>query len=129
MEAGAKLGQRTPDRVAQRNGYRPRAWNTRVVRWSCGPRLRTGSFFPSFLEPRRRAKQALVAVVQEAYVNGVSRRQMDRLRDEVRVTIEQVAAHLEISVSKVSRIETARWVRPRGTCGTSPRSSVCRASA
>jgi transposase-like protein len=66
-QIGAELGQRTPERVAQRNGYRARAWDTRVGALELRiPRLRTGSYFPSFLEPRRRAEQALVAVVQEA---------------------------------------------------------------
>ena len=58
-QIGAELGQRTPERVAQRNGYRPRAWDTRVGALELRiPRLRTGSYFPSFLEPRRRAEQA-----------------------------------------------------------------------
>jgi putative transposase len=58
--------------VAQRNGFRPRAWDTRVGELELRIlRLRTGSYFPSFLEPHRRVEQALVAVVQEAYVNGV----------------------------------------------------------
>ena len=81
---GAELGQRTPERVAQRNGYRTRAWDTRVGALELRiPRLRTGSYFPSFLEPRRRAEQALVAVVQEAYVNGVSTRRVDRLVEQL----------------------------------------------
>jgi putative transposase len=83
-QIGAELGQRTPDRLAQRNGYRPRAWDTRVGELELRiPRLRTGSYFPSFLEPRRRAEQALVAVVQEAYVNGVSTRRVDRLVEQL----------------------------------------------
>ena len=83
-QVGAELGQRTPDRVAQRNGYRARAWDTRVGGLELRiPRLRTGSYFPSFLEPRRRAEQALVAVVQEAYVNGVSTRRVDRLVEQL----------------------------------------------
>ena len=83
-KVGAELGQRTPDRVAQRNGYRPRVWDTRVGELELHiPRLRTGSYFPSFLEPRRRAEQALVAVVQEAYVNGVSTRRVDRLVEQL----------------------------------------------
>ena len=78
---GAELGERAPDRrTTQRNGYRPRTWDTRVGRLELAiPKLRQGSYFPSFLEPRRRAEQALVAVVQEAYVNGVSTRKVDRL--------------------------------------------------
>jgi putative transposase len=78
--AGAGYGERNPERVARRNGYRQRAWDTRVGSIELAiPRLRSGSYFPSFLEPRRRSEQALVAVVQEAYVNGVSTRKVDRL--------------------------------------------------
>jgi putative transposase len=82
---GAELGERAPDRrQAQRNGYRPRRWDTRVGEFELAiPKLRTGSYFPSFLEPRRRAEQALVAVVQEAYVNGVSTRKVDRLVEQL----------------------------------------------
>jgi putative transposase len=83
--AGAEHGERAPDRrVAQRNGYRERRWDTRVGEIELEiPRLRTGSYLPSFLEPRRRAEQALVAVVQEAYVNGVSTRKVDRLVEQM----------------------------------------------
>jgi putative transposase len=83
--AGAELGERAPDRrQAHRNGYRPRRWDTRVGELELAiPRLRTGSYFPSFLEPRRRAEQALVAVVQEAYVNGISTRKVDRLVEQL----------------------------------------------
>ena len=78
--AGAGYGERHPDRVARRNGYRGRGWDTRVGSIELAiPRLRSGSYFPSFLEPRRRSEQALVGVVQEAYVNGVSTRKVDRL--------------------------------------------------
>ncbi len=80
QRAGAGYGERHPDRVARRNGYRERSWDTRVGSIELAiPRLRSGSYFPSFLEPRRRSEQALVAVVQEAYVNGVSTRKVDRL--------------------------------------------------
>jgi putative transposase len=85
-QIGAELGERTPERVAYRNGYRPRTWDTRVGELALRiPRLRQGSYFPSFLEPRRRAEQALVAVVQEAYVNGVSTRRVDRLVEQLGV--------------------------------------------
>src|SRR5438034_11026876 len=68
--AGADRYARCDERVAQRNGYRERGWDTRVGTVEISiPRLRTGSYFPSFLEPRRRSEQALVAVVQEAYIN------------------------------------------------------------
>jgi len=82
---GAELGERAPDRrQTQRNGYRQRRWDTRVGELELAiPKLRTGSYFPSFLEPRRRAEQALVAVVQEAYVNGISTRKVDRLVEQL----------------------------------------------
>ncbi len=82
---GAELGERAPDRrQTQRNGYRPRRWDTRVGELELAiPKLRQGSYFPSFLEPRRRAEQALVAVVQEAYVNGISTRKVDRLVEQL----------------------------------------------
>lgn len=82
---GAEHGERAPDRrLAQRNGYRQRQWNTRVGEIELQiPKLRRGSFMPSFIEPRKRSEQALVAVVQEAYVNGVSTRKVDRLVEQL----------------------------------------------
>ena len=77
---GAGHGERDPARLVQRNGYRTRAWETRVGRIDLEiPRLRRGSYFPSFLEPRRTAEKALTAVIQEAYVHGVSTRAVDDL--------------------------------------------------
>jgi|AutmiccommuBRH23_1029490.scaffolds.fasta_scaffold24138_1 transposase-like protein len=84
--AGAGRYEQSPERVAHRNGYRPREWDTRVGTIELAiPRLRTGSYLPSFLEPRRRSEQALVAVVQEAYVNGVSTRKVERLVEQLGV--------------------------------------------
>jgi len=78
--AGAGHYERSPERASYRNGYRQRGWDTRVGSLELAiPRLRSGSYFPSFLEPRRRSEQALVAVVSEAYVNGVSTRKVERL--------------------------------------------------
>jgi putative transposase len=86
-QIGAELGERAPERRTHRNGYRPRTWDTRGGELELQiPRLRQGSYFPSFLEPRRRAEQALVAVVQEAYVNGVSTPKVDRLVEQLGVT-------------------------------------------
>jgi len=80
VAAGAAKGARSPLREAYRNGYRERDWDTRAGRIELAiPRLRKGSYFPSFLEPRRTAEKALVAVVQEAYVHGVSTRAVDDL--------------------------------------------------
>ena len=77
---GAERHERTPERSGQRNGYRERTWDTRVGTVALRvPRVRDGSFFPALLEPRTRAERALVAVVQEAYVAGVSTRRVDEL--------------------------------------------------
>lgn len=78
--AGAAKGARSPLREVQRNGYRERDWDTRAGRIALEiPKLRKGSYFPSFLEPRRTAEKALVAVIQESYVHGVSTRAVDDL--------------------------------------------------
>ena len=77
---GAPAGARSPDRLTQRNGYRDRPWDTRVGRIDLSiPKLRKGSYLPTFLEPRRTAEKALTAVIQEAYVHGISTRAVDDL--------------------------------------------------
>ena len=98
---GLPKGERDPERrLTSRNGYRERRWDTRVGSVELAiPRVRDGSYFPSLLEPRRRAERALLAVICEAYVHGVSTRRVD---DLVR------ALGIEgISKSEVSRICTA----------------------
>jgi putative transposase len=94
---GAELGERRPeDRVTHRNGYRPRRWDTRAGEVELQiPKIRQGSYFPCFLEPRRGSEQAPLAVVQEAYVCGVSTRRVDQL-------VESLG--LRISRSEVSRV-------------------------
>jgi len=94
---GAELGERRPeDRATHRNGYRARRWDTRAGEVELQiPKLRQGSYFPSFLAPRKRSEQALVSVVQQAYVCGVSTRRVDQL-------VESLG--LRISRSEVSRI-------------------------
>ena len=77
LEAEEKIGaekhERTPERSNHRNGYRQRNWETRVGEIDLRiPKLRKGSYFPSLLQPRRRTEKALLAVVQQAYVEGVS---------------------------------------------------------
>jgi putative transposase len=77
---GAGYGEKTALRLAQRNGYRERDWETRAGTVELRiPKLRTGSYFPSFLEPRRMAEKALTAVIQEAYIQGISTRSVDDL--------------------------------------------------
>ena len=75
VKAGVGYGERSPDRVTQRNGYRNWNWDTRVGTMELRiPKLRDGSYFPSLLEWRRRSEKALLAVIQQAYVEGVSTR-------------------------------------------------------
>ena len=80
--AGAALHERSENRLTYRNGYREREWDTRVGTVDLHiPKLRQGAYFPSLLEPRRRHEKALLAVVQEAYVHGVSTRAVDHLAE------------------------------------------------
>lgn len=87
-EIGASHGEVSDRRLTYRNGYRRRLWETRVGDLELLiPRKRSGeAYFPSFLEPRRRSEQAIVAVVMEAYVNGVSVRKVDRLVEQLGIT-------------------------------------------
>ena len=94
---GAPAGVRSPERLNHRNGYRERAWDTRAGRIELAiPKLRKGSYFPVFLEPRRTAEKALTAVIQEAYVHGISTRSVDDL-------VKAMGAS-GISKSQVSRL-------------------------
>ena len=95
---GVPHGVRDPEhRSTQRNGYRERRWDTRVGTLPLAiPRVRDGSYFPSLLEPRRRAERALLAVVQVAYVLGVSTRRVEDLVETLGIT--------SMSKSQVSRI-------------------------
>lgn len=77
---GAGYGEKSPTRLAQRNGHRERDWHTRAGTVELRiPKLRKGSYFPGFLEPRRMAEKALTAVIQEAYIQGISTRSVDDL--------------------------------------------------
>ena len=100
-EVSARIGadryEQTSERTAQRNGYRRRPWDTRLGTLELAiPKLRTGSYFPSWLEPRRGAEQALVAVITEAYVPGVSTRKVEALVQSLGIA--------GLSMSEVSRL-------------------------
>lgn len=93
----AAYGERTAERANSRNGYRDRQWDTRAGSMDLKiPKLRKGSYFPGFLEPRRTAEKALAAVIQEAYIQGVSTRSVDDLVQSMGMT--------GISKSQVSRL-------------------------
>ena len=95
---GATYASRSPERVNRRNGYRSRSWDTRVGTIDLAiPKLREGSYFPNFLiEPRRRAERALVSVVAESYVNGVSTRKVERVAEAMGIA--------QLSKSRVSEM-------------------------
>jgi transposase-like protein len=95
---GASYGQRSPERVNRRNGYRERDWDTRVGSIELAvPKLREGSYFPDWLlQPRRRAEQALVSVVADAYLAGVSTRRVEKLVQQLGID--------RMSKSQVSRL-------------------------
>ncbi len=96
---GAAYGERDKARENSRNGYRDRTWETRTGAIDLRiPKLRKGSYFPPFLEPRRTAEKALAAVIQEAYIQGVSTRSVDNLVKAMGMT--------GISSSQVSRLCT-----------------------
>jgi hypothetical protein len=98
-QIGAEHGQRSPQRTTHRNGYRQRDWDTRVGTIDLAvPRVREGSYLPSFLEPRRRAERALAAVVAQCYVEGVSTRRVEDIAQAMGIT--------SLSKSQVSRVCT-----------------------
>lgn len=117
-ETGAGKHVRAPGRITRRNGYRERPWDTRAGTVLLKvPKLRSGHYFPSLLEPRRRAEEALLAVVQEAYVLGISTRKVETLARSLGLD--------GIGKSEVSRIcarldgEIGRW-RNRPLIGRYP---------
>jgi putative transposase len=118
QQIGADRYERTEDRTTYRNGYRERDWQTRVGEIPLKiPKLREGSYFPSLLEPRRQAEQALLSVIQQAYIQGVSTRRVDALVKALGLT--------GIDKSAVSRISqqldrTVRNFRERRLEGDYP---------
>lgn len=129
-KVGADRYQRTDQRSTYRNGYRTREWETRVGTVNLRiPKLREGSYFPSLLEPRRRAEKALVAVVQEAYVHGVSTRKVDELVQALGLGGASARARFLASVrnwtSISRRFATGRLKDVTRMCGSTPSTSRC----
>jgi hypothetical protein len=116
QHVGAEKYERGIERTGERNGYRDRTWDTRVGSIELRvPRVRDGGYYPALLEPRRRGERALVAVVQEAYVQGVSTRRVDDL----------VKA---LGMSGISKARSAGSARPwiRRLSGSAHASSMAR---
>jgi putative transposase len=123
---GAARGERAPEqRLTHRNGYRQRAWQTRAGELELAiPKLRRGSYFPSFLEPRKRSEQALVSVIQEAYVAGVSTRKVDQVVESLglRVSKSEVSRSCQGLDEQVAAFRSRPLAGRTRTCGWTPRS-------
>ena len=122
---GAGHGERSPARINHRNGYRERAWDTRVGTVDLEiPKLRKGSYFPAFLEPRRASEKALAAVIQEAYVHGVSTRSVDDLVKAMGMAgisksqVSRLCAEID---ERVSTFLSGRSKAAGPICGSTPR--------
>ena len=113
QQTHAERYERTGERTTYRNGYRERAWDTRVGTIDLQvPRVRDGSYVPALLEPRRRAERALVAVVQEAYVQGVSTRRVDDLIQSLGmqgISKRQVSRLCQELDEEVERLKWSPW--------------------
>ena len=103
----AGYNERSDDRLNSRNGHRARRWDTRAGTISLDiPKLRQGSYMPSLLEPRRRAEQALVSVICQAYVEGVSTRRVDDLVRSMGIDgmsksqVSELAKNLDVKVAE-----------------------------
>jgi putative transposase len=123
-KTAARYGEKSSERLAQRNGYRDRSWETRAGTIELRiPKLRQGSYFPAFLEPRRMAEKAFAAVVQEAYVQGVSTRSVDDLVKAMGmsgISKSQVSRLCEELDDKVKLSWSGRSKATGRICGSTP---------
>ena len=126
---GAGYGVRARDRLAQRNGYRDRVWETRAGTVELRiPKLRQGSYFPGFLEPRRVAEKALTPVIQEAYVQGISTRSVDELVKALGMAgisksqVSRLCAEIDERVDDLPRAPDRGIARSGWGAGPQPRS-------
>jgi len=127
---GAERYERSAERSTYRNGYRLRSWDTRVGTIELAiPKVRVGSYFPSLLEPRRRAERALQSAVQEAYVHGVSTRKVDDLLKALgldgmsKSEVSRICVELDAEVEAVSLAPNHGARTP--TFGSTPRTTRC----
>jgi len=122
LEAAEQIGagryERTPERKTYRNGHRERVWETRVGEIPLRiPKVRDGSYFPSLLEPRRRSEKALLAVVQQAYVEGVSTRRVDDLMHIVPMSLREALGLTGIDTPALPKDIGTMWRAVPGRAG------------
>ena len=124
---GAGYDEKSPERLNSRNGYRDRVWDTRAGSVELKiPKLRQGSYFPEFLEPRRTAEKALTAVIQEAYIQGISTRSVDDLVKALGMTGVSKGRSAGCAANWMSVWAPSSTARSRAIgriCGSTPRTS------
>lgn len=127
---GAGRHERTGERLNYRNGFRDRTLDTRLGALQLRiPKLRQGSYFPPFLEPRKTSEKALVAVIQEAWIGGVSTRRVDELVQAMGLTGISKSTVSKLCKARVARSASAVALRPQRATSGSRRSSTGRSPA